>query len=222
MKPVRFPATKQPAPSTVLVLDLDETLVHSEFMHPSQVAYMPGMPHWHYHWLRHGITGYLRPGIREFLDFVQKRFTHVGVWTAAQPEYARFIVDRVLMPLGFHPKFLLTSNDCSLVQNQLVKPLEKLWTNPRYSWLNATPRNTVVIDDRPQTAVYNQNQLFQISPFIPRTPSDFESIDLFNMTLKLNSWLDRHSSSAKPWPITGTAILNILSRSNFPRPYPRH
>lgn len=208
--------------TTILVLDLDETLIHSEFRHPSKISYLPGMPPWNFKNEQFGITGYVRPHLDEFFEYVLHNFTHVGVWTAAKPEYARYIVDHVLAPLGFHPKFLLTSDDCIIGQGQLVKPLSKLWTLPRYHWLNANSGNTLIIDDRPPTAMFNPDQLMQINPFHPRRPSDFTVPDLRQMIVRLSDWLQNYHRQFRFDSLSnaGRTILNTISRFNFPQPYP--
>lgn len=187
-----------PAPVTVLVLDLDETLIHTAF----PLGYQFRLPPPHYRF-QDNINGYIRAGLREFLQFCTSTFTHVGIWTAASPDYAHFIVNRVLIPLGFNPKFLLTSSDCEWLPMQngkgsiRVKPLRKLWTLPKYQWLQATPENTLVVDDKPETALLNTQNLIAIRPFVARTSVDLQDQELRKVQQRLQTWHSNYLSNKK-------------------------
>lgn len=149
---------------SVLVLDLDETLVHT--VPKGTLVSRTGKPNYY---LWDGSMGFIRPGLKEFLSYVQRSFTHVGIWTAADARYASYIVEHVLKPLGFRPKFILAGHHCEIVRYNgvliRIKPLRTLWSRAEYNWLGATPENTVVVDDRPETASANSGNLFQIPQF---------------------------------------------------------
>ncbi len=155
---------QQQPQKTVLVLDLDETLIHT--VPKGTLLSRTGTPHYY---LWDGSIGFIRPGLKEFLNYVQRSFTHVGIWTAADARYASYIVEHVLKPLGFRPKFILAAHHCEIVPYNgvfiRIKPLRTLWSRAEYSWLGATPDNTVVVDDRPETASANSGNLFQIPQF---------------------------------------------------------
>jgi hypothetical protein len=187
-----------PTATSVLVLDLDETLIHTVF--PYAGAVKSGLPAPHYRYAN-SMGGYLRPGLKQFLAFAQRSFTHVGVWTAASPDYAQFIVDQVLRPLGFAPKFLLTGTDCEWVPYRQgkamvrVKPLRKLWTQPRFRWLGATEQNTLIVDDRHETAQLNPRQLVALRPFNPA----LHDAELVSVQQRLTVWLaSRSPTLARP------------------------
>lgn len=182
--------------NTVLVLDLDETLVHT-FTAAPQNSQLFAAAHYQ---LGDNAIGFKRPGLKQFLDFAQNAFTHVGVWTAAEPNYANFIVNAVLVPLGFNPKFLLTGQNCEWIHDSArqvfvrIKPLKKLWTLPELSWLGATPSNTLIIDDRAETALANPTNLIQIAEFTERAL--FTDNQLARVKQQLQAWLHRRRPTA--------------------------
>jgi len=202
-----------PTATSVLVLDLDETLIHTVF--PYAGAAQSGLPAPHYRYAN-SMGGYLRPGLRQFLAFAQRSFTHVGVWTAASPDYAQFIVDQVLRPLGFAPKFLLTGTDCEWVPYRQgnamvrVKPLRKLWTQPRFRWLGANEQNTLIVDDRPETAQLNPRQLVALRPFSPTTT--LHDAELTNVQQRLAVWLASRQQS-RPLAASGARPYRPQLRS---------
>lgn len=71
----------------ILVLDLDETLVHAndepKLPRPAE--------------FRVGPYGVLRrPGVEAFLEFALTHFEHVGVWTASTLSYALPVLDHIV------------------------------------------------------------------------------------------------------------------------------
>ena len=198
------------SPVTVLVLDLDETLIHTAF--PLRNLFQLPPPHYRF---EDSINGYIRAGLKEFLKFCTSTFTHVGIWTAANADYAQFIVQHVLKPLEFTPQFLLTSKDCEWFPLQngrgmiRVKPLRKLWTLPQYHWLRATPENTLVVDDKSETALLNSQNLVPIRPFVPRTALDLQDPELQRIQQKLKLWYFNYLSRKKSFLLSSFSPLVI-------------
>ena len=60
----------------LLILDLDETLIHT------------------YHFDETIIKFYYRPGLIHFLDIISKYY-HIVIFTAAQPQYADSILNKI-------------------------------------------------------------------------------------------------------------------------------
>jgi hypothetical protein len=154
-----------------LILDLDETLVHSDEMTAEDIERMGREPDYRLD----DMVGYYRPYLKQFLKYAFGAFKSVGVWTAGSPDYAESIVDLVFTQQGFpQPAFVLTSEDCVPRMENIgwhrysklkYKPLCKVWQMPGYSECN-----TVILDDRTDTAFQNTQNLILIPAFSVRSP----------------------------------------------------
>lgn len=138
-----------------LVLDLDETLIHSEPLH--RALSVPEFPE---HYFENYII-YERPHLKEFMDWVSQRFT-ITIWTAASEAYAKFVVQEILLPkMRTPPVALFTAKQCRLSQNktQILKNLDilfelaqsypdELQNSPLVARaVDYHPKNTLLIDD---------------------------------------------------------------------------
>jgi len=89
----------------LLVLDLDETLIYGTL---NRLLRM-GAPD-------HVVCGeysiYLRPGVEEFLETSFDRFETVGIWTAATPDYAFEVLDKIVDRSRF--EFVFTRERCTV------------------------------------------------------------------------------------------------------------
>jgi RNA polymerase II subunit A small phosphatase-like protein len=170
------------AKRNTLVLDLDETLVHSseaDALRPTEQSRMGRKPDYDLGDMR----GYFRPHLQSFLRWAFDNF-NVGVWTAGSPEYANDIVRVVFEPLGLKPIFVLNSRNCvPRLENVSgkeyaklqCKPLAKVWSGEVPAARDLTPSNTLAIDDRADTALENLDNLLLIPAFsvnVPRAQRD--------------------------------------------------
>ncbi len=153
MEPAELPRRK------LLVLDLDSTLIWSDF------KYVPGYD------FEFSIRGQkvwvkLRPGLETFLNEAQKHYD-VGVWSAASKDYVRYIALRIL------PKaiFVMSGERCTdhvhfcpmgEKNRYNIKKLSKIW-NLRSN--HYTRRNTVIVDDTPETYRLNYGNSIPIRPY---------------------------------------------------------
>lgn len=138
-----------------LVLDLDETLVHTfddkdgladfvNYLTPEQRKriYMIEFPGGESMW------GYIRPYAEEFLRVAFNEFESVGVWSAGTQYYVANIVQVVFKDQS--PKFVMSRNQCNelKIKNEEVpcryKPLEVIYS----MHADHTSKNTVIVDDR--------------------------------------------------------------------------
>lgn len=155
-----------------LILDLDETLLHSDDMSAADVRRMGRPPDYDLGDLR----GYFRPHLREFLRYAFDNFASVGVWTAGTPDYAESIVSEVFDAQGLpRPAFVMNSRDCVARMENVggqryaklkYKPLNKVW---RRGPLHRAS-NTLILDDRTDTAWENAENLMLIPSFSVRSP----------------------------------------------------
>ena len=104
-----------------LVLDLDETLVHSGFIPfdcPSDVIIKIELDN-----EIHDIHVLVRPGVKEFLEKMAKKFELV-IFTASLSKYADPLLD-IIDKQGFCP-FRLFREHCTLINTSFVKDLKRL------------------------------------------------------------------------------------------------
>lgn len=129
-----------------IVLDLDETLVHTyDGPTPKEVYSKNRTPEARdrlYEIEVHGriLVGVLRPNVREFIDFCLKYFDEVIVWSAGVADYVDEIV-RVLFT-GAQPDRVYSRDKCLPRDDLFLKPLESITTKTR------TMSEMIIIDDR--------------------------------------------------------------------------
>eukprot|EP00931_Biecheleriopsis_adriatica_P076148 TRINITY_DN49890_c0_g1_i1.p1 TRINITY_DN49890_c0_g1~~TRINITY_DN49890_c0_g1_i1.p1 ORF type:complete len:344 (+),score=34.53 TRINITY_DN49890_c0_g1_i1:83-1114(+) len=105
-----------------LVLDLDETLVHSSFSPvPCEIVLTLTLGA-----DQHKVYVKKRPGVDEFLDIVSKRY-EVVVFTASTPLYANALLDKLDTGQNIHHR--LFREDCTRYREGHVKDLARLGRN---------------------------------------------------------------------------------------------
>lgn len=136
---VSFPPKAAPTQKKLLVLDLDETLVHSRKAPLDRPADFHVPP----------FSCYIRPGATEFIR-AASRWYEVAVWTASTPGYAHRVV-RQVFPDTVQPRFVLTRNHCrrsydaeSRLYN-VSKPLDRL------EKLGFDLSSLLLVDNRPDS-----------------------------------------------------------------------
>jgi hypothetical protein len=148
-----------------VVLDLDETLVHSEIYNGS---IRPGL---RYHFFENYII-YERPHLDRFIFTLATRY-RLSVWTAAHKAYAAFILKVISGYLPPRTSFLvfMHSEHCSVSKRDygVLKHLNLLFSYKA----GFTKANTVLLDDNPGVLV-QPNRVLQVYPFT----GDFRDDDL--------------------------------------------
>jgi TFIIF-interacting CTD phosphatase-like protein len=145
----------------LLVLDLDETLVHATEEPLPRTADL--------RWDAYHV--YERPHVRSFLQFCLDRFS-VGVWTSAGSEYAEAIVTHLFGHA--HPlKFVLSAAQCSTRFNHetreryAIKDIRKL---RGYGF----PKEAILfVDDSPEKFERSWGNLVRVQPW-EGAPDDVE------------------------------------------------
>ena len=129
-----------------LVLDLDETLVHSQFMtfsDPSDVVIQIEIEN-----EIHDIHVMVRPGVKEFLEKMEKLY-EIVIFTASVSKYADPLLD-IIDKKGYCP-FRLFREHCSLINTTFVKDLQRLGRDLK---------NIVIVDNSPLSyALHTENGL---------------------------------------------------------------
>lgn len=137
----------------LVVLDLDETLIHSTH---TPLDYPPAFKVREY-------CVYLRPGVREFLANLTG-FADVAIWSSAGDEYVQLITEQ-LDPEGDVFKFVWGDSRCTPKRNLAtdvvvpIKRLRKVQTKGYH--LN----RTVIVDDSPEKVRENFGNAIYIPPY---------------------------------------------------------
>lgn len=160
-----------PLQPLLIVLDLDETLIHGT---QTPLERPPD-----FHCEKYGI--YRRPGLAPFLAGLQEQFA-VAVWTSAGPAYARCVVENIF-PEDFELQFLWSRGRCThrvdgeTGEQQLLKNLKKV-----RRWGYSLER-VVVIDDTPSVYSRSYGNLIQVRGY-DGEPEDDE-LELLGQYLRL-------------------------------------
>lgn len=170
----------------LLVLDLDETLLHAT---EAPLAFEPD----------HEVPPYflyMRPGLRDFLWHVSGLF-RLAVWTSSSPPYATAVC-----PLVFSEteslEFVWASDRCTPTRN---------FEND--SWCNAKPlkklkrrgydlARVLVVDDSPEKHTRNYGNLVQMAAFMG-DPNDDELLHLAAYLTQLAALPDVRSVEKRHW-----------------------
>lgn len=151
----------------LLILDLDETLIHGS----------PGANEADF--LAAGIPVFIRPGAHAFIDQMAT-FFDFAVWTSASSDYAADIVGK-LFP--HPPRFVWCRERCVLRFNpdtleiDFVKDLKKL---RRLGW---DLTQVLVVDDSPEKLARNYGNLVRVPPFTGGLDDILEPLAAFLIAL---------------------------------------
>lgn len=162
-----------PLTNKCLVLDLDETLVHSngereidpmKILEDLQIltdprnydlrertykVKMEDVMNKRGEGAKMEIWGVFRPHVKEFLINCFKYFKIVIIWSAGLKNYVHAIVDRLFADVGHRPHIIWTRDDIETLHNKtLIKPLNKLIEKVPGLNKYMSLENTFIIDDR--------------------------------------------------------------------------
>lgn len=176
----------KPITDRIVILDLDETLIHTiddysklvqlniygdldmiNFLHqgPLPVAYTVNT--------EDGIgMGLTRPHLKEFLTFIHNYFAHVLVWSAGSFDYVAQIVYIIFEKNGFPPPATIWSreNCFKMGGDQFSKPISNILLYLSDIWklpIQELEKKCIIVDDRKDNFVYNPNNGILIPPWNP-------------------------------------------------------
>ncbi|MDY6939695.1 MAG: HAD family hydrolase [Cyanobacteriota bacterium] len=138
----------------LLILDIDETLLHST---KTPLNYSTDFKIKYYH-------VYLRPNLNSFLEYCLQNF-EVAVWTASSREYADRIVDRIF------PK----SSDLAFIWSRERSTVRVDWQTGEYDVIKDLKKvkrqgysleKILFVDDRPKNLVRQYSNLIRVNPFL--------------------------------------------------------
>ncbi|KAH6914161.1 HAD-like domain-containing protein [Coprinopsis sp. MPI-PUGE-AT-0042] len=161
-RPLLPPISPQHAGRKCLVLDLDETLVHSSFKSIQQADYVVPVEI-EYNW--HNVYVIKRPGVDNFLKKMGEIY-EVVVFTASLSKYA----DPVLDKLDIHQVVAhrLFRESCYNHKGNYVKDL---------SQLGRPIGDTIILDNSPASYIFHPNNAVPVSSWF-NDPHDTELTDL--------------------------------------------
>eukprot|EP00755_Sulcionema_specki_P025075 Sspe_Gene.82489::Locus_54069_Transcript_1_1_Confidence_1.000_Length_891::g.82489::m.82489/K15731/CTDSP; carboxy-terminal domain RNA polymerase II polypeptide A small phosphatase len=148
-------------PTKILVLDLDETLIHA--------SYQPLLPTHYDVVIRTGnsmapVYVCERPYLHYFLMQVSQWFK-VAIFTASMKDYALPIINKLDRSRVIVKKYF--REDCLEKDGQYIKNLERLGKTDGYTGrkLNKIEANCIIIDNHPPCYQLNPNNAVPISSF---------------------------------------------------------
>lgn len=161
-RPLLPPIAPHHAGRKCLVLDLDETLVHSSFKSISQADYVVPVEI-EFHW--HNVYVIKRPGVDNFLKKMGEIY-EVVIFTASLSKYA----DPVLDKLDIHQvvSHRLFRESCYNHKGNYVKDL---------SQLGRPIQDTIILDNSPASYIFHPNNAVPVSSWF-NDPHDTELTDL--------------------------------------------
>lgn len=146
-----------------IILDIDETLIHTE-MQPKNKPYFT---------ITVAGTKYFvtpRPGLKEFLDYIFKRFKTVNIWTAATREYAYLIMSHILnKKQQSQLRFFNTREHTHMG----AKPLSLIFNGELAKKHNVCEHNTIIIDDRMDVSRFNLGNAIIVPPWLGSGHDDY-------------------------------------------------
>ena len=146
-----------------LVLDLDETLVHSGFIPfdcPSDLIIQIELEN-----EIHDIHVLVRPYVKEFLEQMSKRYELV-IFTASLSKYANPLLN-IIDKKGYVP-FRLFREHCTLINTAFVKDLKRLGRDMK---------DIIIVDNSPVAYALNQYNGFPITSWFD-DKNDFELLKI--------------------------------------------
>lgn len=172
-----------------LVLDLDETLINTRSGKAERLVVQKALRERgesdRYYEFRLGAQlfwGVKRAYYSYFLAWAFSTFDIVGVWTAAEYDYATAVIDATFPE---QPHFIWTRNDCVSSGGLYYKPLSKLFM--RFPQLDRD--NTIIIDDRSDIAKYNPSMLVEVPAYNYKNPLTYDRT-LVVLLKQLRDWLN--------------------------------
>jgi len=172
-------------PAQNLVLDLDETVLHTYNNYERWAQFECKYGEEKFQWpciTNQDIVfyGVLRPNIKSFLGWCSGNYDQIGIWSAGKKEYVETMV--VNLFTGRRPDFIWSWDDCDAYYDgselTFTKPLEFVYD----SIPNCNPKNTIFIDDADHSDLCNAGNMITITPF---NPERFKQVpDTSLLTLK--------------------------------------
>ena len=170
----------------LLVLDLDETLIHASdhpLAHPADFRDA-------------SYEVYIRPHLEPFLEFCFAHFS-VGIWTSASASYASVMLRRI-MPQRDRLVFVYSGGHCTRRYHEETqeyydrKPIQKL---KPFGW---PVEKIIAVDDSPEKWELSYGNLIRVRPF-EGAPDDNELPALADYLATLQNCDDVRKIEKRGW-----------------------
>lgn len=208
----------------VIVLDLDETLVHTlsdDEFNKSNKGYelLRLYPDLRGRLYKLDVQGSVmwsvkRPHVDIFLRYVLNNFGKVIVWSAGSDEYVHVVVDWLFGTILISPDAVYGRSFCEKESDKkFVKPIRKLTIQPELA-NSVRMDNTLFIDDNVISTSPNPSNAVTIPRYHP-SPSHVSELLSYSdkSLLQLIDWLE---SDAVPKYESGTGVdIRVLQKSIF-------
>jgi TFIIF-interacting CTD phosphatase-like protein len=143
----------------ILILDVDETLVHSDTDPDFKGDFKVG-----------SYTVKKRPHLDEFIKYITNNPNYSpGVWSAGMDGYVRGIVEKIF-PDSTILKFIETRDFCNERRDKPLSKIRKLY-NDRYG-TNLSRSDFLIIDDREGVTKYDELNHIQIERYMGSDTDD--------------------------------------------------
>nr|QBK84677.1 MAG: ctd-like (NLI interacting factor-like) phosphatase [Pithovirus LCDPAC01] len=176
--------------NSTIVLDLDETLVHSfsspEFIKRYEIYgnnyekfHPPGEESLCYSLYTDDIIwGTFRPHLKTFINEVSDIFDNVIIWSAGTKDYVSEIVRLIYDGETKIPKLIQSRQHCQLSRGYYLKTRDlETYIHKNKLDMDFDINRTVILDDKNYTFLRNRKNGILIPPYSPGEYSDSPSID---------------------------------------------
>lgn len=188
-----------PSEYPCFVIDLDHTLLHAVYG-KNKVQPMRDYDDTAY-WERMGrhflVYVWWRPGAKKFLEWAVEN-TKVGIWTLGEFSYAKAIL-REAFPQMWEKFVFVWDHKKSVSDPKFeypIKPLKLIWDDPVLGKI-FTKENTLMIEDTPDMAAENMDNLVLVDPYFGHESND----EFFYVFLRFVQWMGKKGVNWRdiPW-----------------------
>jgi len=154
-----------------IILDLDETLIHSTLRRIKDPDFKIIFPATQSH---RATTYYVkkRPGLDKFLRYIFKNFKTVSVWTAATRDYAEQVIANIFTKKQRAQLKYFHSREHT---QEGIKPLKLIFNDNNAKNLKIQPNNTIIIDDKKEVVYHNPGNGIIIPAWLGKKPDNYLS-----------------------------------------------
>lgn len=170
----------------LIILDIDETLLHSSRRGLRTV----------HDFLLGNYYVYLRPDVRLLLEFCRRRF-RVAVWTSSSRRYALGAMHRLLTP-DYPLEFLWSRRRCVEVTREDTRRVEHIKDLRDVETLGYDLGQILFVDDTPRKLQRQPENLVPIRPFLG-SPEDQELGRLMDFLAELEHASDVRDVDKRRW-----------------------
>lgn len=144
----------------LLILDLDETLVHATPVPLSRAPDFKIPPY----------ALYLRPGVADFLDWALERF-RVAVWTSSSPSYAEIVVNMLFRDVS-KLDFVWARDRCTPRRDFERDAWWDTKSLHKVKRRGYDLHRVLAVDDNPEKYARNYGNLVAVSPYMGSQDDD--------------------------------------------------